>query len=75
VTTAGRDVIEGRLLNQDTFTVQLIDEDERLRSFDRSELRDFAFVASPMPSYVGTLSAQEIADLVRYLTSLQGTSP
>jgi putative heme-binding domain-containing protein len=72
VRTDEGDVVTGRLLNQDTFTVQLIDDDEKLRSFDRSELRDFAFVASPMPSYVGMLSAQEIADLVAYLTSQQG---
>ena len=75
ITTGDGDVVTGRLLNQDTFTVQLIDADETLRSFDRSELRDFAFVASPMPSYVDTLSTQDIADLVRYLTSLQGTAP
>ena len=73
VRTDAGDVVTGRLLNQDTFTVQLIDADEKLRSFDRSELRDFAFVASPMPSYVGTLSAQEIADLVSYLVSQQGS--
>ena len=73
LTTDDGDVVTGRLLNQDTFTVQLIDANEDLRSFDRSDLRDFAFVASPMPSYVGTLSAQEIADLVRYLISQQGS--
>ncbi len=73
VTTDDGDVVTGRLLNQDTFTVQLIDDDEELRSFDRGELRNFAFVASPMPSYVGTLSAQEIADLVSYLVSQQGS--
>ena len=73
VTTNDGDVVTGRLLNQDTFTVQLVDADEKLRSFDRSDLRDFAFVASPMPSYIGTLSAQEIADLVRYLVSQQGS--
>jgi len=73
VTTNAGDVVTGRLLNQDTFTVQLVDAEEKLRSFDRKELRDFAFVASPMPSYAGKLSAQEIADLVRYLSSLQGS--
>ncbi len=73
VTTDDGDFVTGRLLNQDTFTVQLIDDDEELRSFDRGELRNFAFVASPMPSYVGTLSAQEIADLVSYLVSQQGS--
>lgn len=73
VTLAGGEVVTGRLLNHDSFTVQLIDTDDRLRSFNKSDLREHGFIASPMPSYVGTLSAQEIADLVRYLTSLQGS--
>jgi putative heme-binding domain-containing protein len=73
VTLATGEVVNGRLLNHDTFTVQLLDTDERLRSFVKADLRNFGFVATPMPSYVGTLSAQEIADLVSYLISLQGS--
>jgi putative heme-binding domain-containing protein len=73
VTLANGEVVNGRLLNHDTFTVQLLDTDERLRSFVKADLRNFGFVATPMPSYVGTLSAQEIADLVSYLISLQGS--
>jgi putative heme-binding domain-containing protein len=73
VTTARGEVVTGRLLNHDTFTVQLIDTEEQLRSFAKDELRDYGFVATTMPAYVGSLSAQEIADLVSYLTSLQGS--
>ena len=62
----------GRLLNHDTFTVQLIDQNERLRSFDKGALREHGFVASPMPSYRDTFDAQQIADLVSYLSSLRG---
>lgn len=65
--------ITGRMLNQDMFTVQLIDSKEQLRSLMRADLKEFTFLErSPMPSYRGKLSASEIADLVSYLVSLQG---
>jgi putative heme-binding domain-containing protein len=65
--------ITGRLLNQDTFTVQLIDSKERLRSFERSNLKEYVFRdKSPMPSYQGKLNPRELADLVSYLVSLKG---
>ncbi|HEY7334199.1 MAG TPA: c-type cytochrome [Bryobacteraceae bacterium] len=65
-------VTVGRLLNLDTFTVQLMDAKERLVSFEKSNLREYGFVdKSPMPSYKGKLTDQEIADLVNYLYSLK----
>jgi putative heme-binding domain-containing protein len=64
--------VTGRLLNQDSFTVQLMDEDERLRSFQKSALRDYGFAESPMPSYRESLDAQALADVVSYLASLRG---
>lgn len=65
--------IRGRLLNQDTFSVQILDSGEHLVSVLRSNLREFAFIdKSAMPSYRDKLSPQEIADLVRYLVSLKG---
>ncbi|MEO8257853.1 MAG: c-type cytochrome [Acidobacteriota bacterium] len=70
----GRDGVTttGRLLNLDTFTVQMIDGTEQLRSFVKSDLRDHGFVdKSPMPSYKDKLNPQEIADLVSYLVSLK----
>jgi putative heme-binding domain-containing protein len=72
VTTADGDEIEGRLLNHDTFTVQLLDADEELRSFMKADLRAQAFIDTPMPSYRDELAAQEIADVVSYLVSLRG---
>jgi putative heme-binding domain-containing protein len=72
VTLANGDVVTGRLLNHDTFTVQLVDTDDRLRSFVKADLRSYGFVDTPMPSYRGVLSSQEIADLVSFLTSQQG---
>jgi putative heme-binding domain-containing protein len=65
--------VTGRLLNQDGFSVQLIDSSGQLRSFSRSGLREFTIVTTnPMPSYADKLSAQDLDDLVRYLNSLNG---
>lgn len=64
--------VRGRLLNHDSYTVQLLDENGQLRSFAKSELRAFGFVDSPMPSYRGTLDEQALADIVSYLVSLRG---
>jgi putative heme-binding domain-containing protein len=70
-----RDGVEtkGRLLNLDSFTVQMLDTKEQLRSFEKAKLRDYGFVdTSPMPSYRDRLTAQELADVVSYLVSLKG---
>jgi putative heme-binding domain-containing protein len=68
--------VTGRLLNQDTYTVQLIDSSERLLSMKRSDLQDVTFIKdSPMPSYRDKLSATELDDLVAYLVSLKGLRP
>jgi len=65
--------ITGRILNQDTFTVELIDSRQRLLSFSRPDLREFIPIdKSPMPSYKDKLSSAEMADLVTYLVSLKG---
>jgi cytochrome c oxidase cbb3-type subunit III len=72
VTRDGR-TIRGRRLNEDTFTVQLIDEQERLVSLAKADLREYELAkVSPMPSVAGKLSADEQADLVAYLLSLKG---
>lgn len=65
--------VTGRILNQDTFTVEMIDARERLLSFQKTDLREFVPADSPMPSYQGKLSSQEMADLIAYLVSLKGT--
>jgi putative heme-binding domain-containing protein len=65
--------INGRLLNQDTFSVQVFDSKEQLVSVLRSNLKEFSFIdQSPMPSYRDKLTSQEIADIVNFLVSLKG---
>lgn len=66
-------VVTGRLLNQSTFSVQILDAAQRLRGFDKADLKEVVIMrTSEMPSYRDVLDAQEIADLVAYLTSLRG---
>jgi len=66
-------VIEGRRLNEDTFTVQLITADEELVSLDKTTLREYTIgTESAMPAYGEIFSEQEIADLLAYLLSLKG---
>jgi putative heme-binding domain-containing protein len=71
VTKAGQ-TINGRRLNEDTYTIQLITDQERLLSVSKSDLRDYQILtASTMPSYGDKLTPQELADVVAYLSSLR----
>ena len=66
-------VITGRRINEDTYTVQLIGDDERLRSLEKSELREYTILTrSPMPSYAEIFDEQERADVLAYLLSRKG---
>jgi putative heme-binding domain-containing protein len=73
VTKDGK-TVTGRILNQDGFSVQIIDSSSQLRSFQKASLREFTIVtANPMPSYADKMSGQDITDLVHYLSSLKGS--
>ena len=72
VTKDGRR-LTGRRLNEDTYTVQIIDEQENLQSLEKASLRELTVDPQPkMPSYAQRLSADELADVVAYLVSLKG---
>jgi putative heme-binding domain-containing protein len=72
VTKDGR-TIKGRRVNEDTYTIQLIDDQERLLSLSKTDIRDYEILkTSTMPSYKDSLAVQEISDLVAYLVSLKG---
>ena len=72
VTRDGR-TIRGRRVNEDTASVQLIDQDERLVSLPKSDIRELVVATtSYMPSLAGKLSDDEVADLLAYLLSLRG---
>jgi mono/diheme cytochrome c family protein len=52
--------------------VQLIDDQERLVSLTKADLREYTIrTVSPMPSYKGKLTDEETADLLAYLLSLK----
>jgi cytochrome c oxidase cbb3-type subunit 3 len=66
-------VVNGRRLNEDTYSLQIIDEGGSLRSFVKGDLREYTIsTTSPMPSYKNTLSGDELADVLAYLLSLKG---
>ena len=66
-------VVTGRRLNEDTYSVQIIDDRERLRSLLKADLREFTISrTSPMPSFSTTFSSSETADVVAYLLTLKG---
>jgi putative heme-binding domain-containing protein len=72
VTRDGK-IINGRRLNEDTYTVQLLDDQEKLVSLTKADLREYTILTvSPMPSYTDRLTPDELADVVAYLLSLKG---
>jgi len=72
VTRDGR-TIRGRRLNEDTYTVQVIDAQERLHSLAKADLKEFVVeTTATMPSYQGRLTPDELADVIAYLTTLKG---
>jgi cytochrome c oxidase cbb3-type subunit III len=69
VTKDGR-TISGVMLNQDSYSIQFMDLDSRLHSFDRTELSSVIIKpGSVMPTdYDKRLSKVEFADLLAFLT-------
>lgn len=74
MTHDGKTVV-GKLLNQDGFSVQLIDASGHLLSFEKVNLRDFTIVtANTMPSYGNRMASQQLTLLIKYLETQTGTS-
>ena len=65
--------ITGRRMNEDTYSIQVIDDKERLHSVLKADLKEFVIAkTSTMPSYRDTLTSNEMADVIGYLQSLKG---
>ena len=65
--------ISGRRMNEDTFSVQLLDASERLVSLRKADLAQFEIDRnSGMPAYEGQFQDGEFDDLIAYLASLRG---
>ncbi|MFT7460810.1 MAG: putative heme-binding domain-containing protein [Planctomycetota bacterium] len=71
VTTTAGQIITGKLMNQDTHSVQLMISEKKLVSLGEDEISTRGFISTPMRSYLNLLSADEVADLVAYLLSLK----
>ncbi|NQV69036.1 MAG: c-type cytochrome [Pseudohongiella sp.] len=71
IVTRNEETIVGRRLNEDTYTVQVIDSNERLRSLRKSDLVTFEISDAPSKQPT-TLSSDEVADVVGYLLTLRG---
>ena len=74
VSATGKDgkQITGFLMNEDTYTLQLLDFQEQLRSIPKETLTSYRVdKTSKMPSYKGKVSDKDLGDLVAYLSSLR----
>lgn len=70
--TTNGEKISGMRLNEDTFSVQLIDANGNLRSLKKKQLAEFRVDrSSAMPSYEGKIEGSDFDDLVAYLASLR----
>jgi putative heme-binding domain-containing protein len=65
--------LKGRRYDEDTFSVRLIDSDEKMHSIQKAAIRRYDVRKdTDMPSFRGTLSEAELGDLLSYLLSLKG---
>jgi putative heme-binding domain-containing protein len=68
-------VVEGRRFNEDTFVIQLLGDDRRLRTVQKSNVeRSELSMRSKMPSFREKLSPADLDHLIAYLESLRGVS-
>lgn len=73
IVTKDGHTIHGRRLDEDTFLVQLIDSQEKIRSINKSDIRSYEVgKTSDMPSFMAQLNNDALADLLAYLVSLKG---
>jgi quinoprotein glucose dehydrogenase len=76
VVTRDGTVHTGKLLNQDHFSLQMLDATGKLMSFKRDGLRaSHPVQPAPMPSYRDKLTGRQLDDLIAFLTSLRGVTP
>lgn len=71
IVTRTEETVIGRRLNEDTYSVQLIDSNEQLRSFIKADLVRYELSDTPVHQPT-SLSSVEVADLIGYLLTLRG---
>jgi putative heme-binding domain-containing protein len=72
VVTQDGTAFQGVMLNEDSFTVQMMDAREQIHSFDKAQLKSYEKTRiSLMPAYdTNRLSEKDLDDLVAYLLKL-----
>jgi putative heme-binding domain-containing protein len=72
VTKSGRR-ISGVLVDEDQFNVRILDESDGLHAIAKSDIESLERIkTSKMPSFEGTLTDEQLDDLVSYLARLRG---
>lgn len=72
ITDSNGNMREGFRMNEDSFSLRIMDNDANLWSFPKSRIQSYERVEeSTMPSYEQTMTESEIDDLVAYLFSLR----
>ena len=74
ITRADGSVIEGLRMNEDTFTVRIMDNDENLWNFLKSEIRSSERIKTSTMPNADSLTSGEVDDLVAYVFSLRRES-
>lgn len=76
VVTPDGERIQGVALNEDTYTIQMMTEEQSLRFFQKKDVKEVIHEhKSLMPAYSGdALSATQLQDLVAYLETLRGVA-
>ncbi|MDA0206011.1 MAG: c-type cytochrome [Acidobacteria bacterium] len=65
-------IVSGRLLNEDTYTVQMFDARLGLMSLAKADMASYEVLKeSAMPSYEGSIAGKDLDDLTAYLASLR----
>jgi putative heme-binding domain-containing protein len=74
-TTKDGQTLRGHRFNEDTFSLQILDNSGRLRSIAKNELLEQTLDhRSPMPSFRDKLNDRQLNDLLSFLRTLQGGS-
>ena len=74
IVTKDGTTVTGKLLNQDATSIQMMNPKEELKTYLRANIREYTIIDKGlMPSVEGKLNAQQVADIVSYLSSLKGS--
>src|SRR5262249_52165230 len=67
-------IVRGLRINEDTFTIQIRDADNRVHSFAKRDLAELKRepAGSLMPNFGATIAPADLDDLIAYLSSLRG---